>query len=253
MTTELDDLIRGTLAEDAPAAPPDDELADRVMAAGRRVRRTRRLALATAAVVAGGAGLALGLAAVRPAGLTAIATQPPAASPSPRPTTGATASPGTPDVKDVSRLGEDVGGGELQSYFVSPTGNLWCRLSMSRADCWALSYAPGAQPTGCPEGGPQNTVYLDGRRAAHWGCQHDLGGSPFLDQGATGGVAWWDPTIGTTAASASDSGSTLAVLRYGKSLVAGAFRCSMATTSVRCDNARTGHGFRLSASGATLT
>ena len=181
MNSTLEDLIRGSLAEHATAAPADPGLATTVAAAGRRVRRNRRTALAAIALVAA-AGGAWGVAS-RPRPTTqAVATQP-SASEAPH-------TPGTGLTRDVS--------GDPAAEFTSPDGNVYCRLDGDLAGCGLKSADPGVlpDPSTCAAQGAVKGVAVNASAPASWACRSDPMALPFLNGD---GTRWWDASFGGTA------------------------------------------------------
>ncbi len=249
---DLDDLIRASLREHAPAAAPDDTLADLVVTKGRHVRNTRAAGMAAMAIVAV-AGVAWGWAALpllAQQDISAVPTisQPTHSQPSPTPSPAVT-------VRDVSLIGTPSQASNsvefLNNYFASPTGNFHCFISAAGAGCSGEKWDKGVKPSRkmCgPEGavlGPE----VWGSAAAAWACGSDPHSSPYLgDEPEAGGkgIAWWDPTFGDSIPYPPNPSLRLAVLPYGKTLVAGDFSCSMAKDGVTCSNTRTGHGFHAS-------
>lgn len=266
---DLDDLIRSSLNEHTPAATPDDALAERVKAAGRRVRRTRTAGVAAVVLVAAGA-LIWGSGAIPRLAHPEVAATPAAT----RATSGSstsgpteleppTTSSGSATVRDVSQLGtpiEDVHiKGEMRvSYFASPSGNLKCFIGTSGAGCAANTWAAGVAPARakvCADNEPLQGPEVWATKAAAWECGGDAHSWPYLGKGSDSGgdgVAWWDSSFGESVPLPGDSSTKMAALRYGRTLVAGDFRCSMATAGVTCTNTATGHGFLASHGTVTL-
>ncbi|HEY3339116.1 MAG TPA: hypothetical protein VGK18_11475 [Propionicimonas sp.] len=248
---DLDDLIRQSLREHTHATAPDDTLAELVVAKGRHVRRTRAAGLAATALVAV-AGLAWGWAALPLLAQQGIAAAPTMSRPTPSEPTPAPKA----TVRNVAKLGDPSEGANgttfLRNDFASPTGNFHCFISTAGAGCsgekWDKGVKPSRKTCGATEGavlGPE----LWGGATAAWECGSDPHSLPFLADGADAGgkgVAWWDPTFGDSIPFPPDSSVRLAVLPYGKTLVAGDFSCSMARDGVTCSNAVSGHGFRVS-------
>jgi hypothetical protein len=276
---DLDDLIRGSLDTHAPAVPPDDTLADRVGSAGRRIRRNRRIGIAALALA-----LIAGLAAGLP-GLTG-ASAPIAATPSVAPTGWAISSPTAPSspspsttlvrptwdptatTRDVSAVGEQIeyaaaGTTPRQTranFFASPSGKFWCTISTEFANCNNTVEMPGIEPTRT-ELGCDDTVVAGVEVNSHdrgsWYCSGDQNQFPQLNDADGSGMSidgtlWWDAEFGQTRPGLGDPRYTLAVLPYGKTLIAGDFSCTTATTGVTCTNTRTHHGFRISQSAVKL-
>ncbi|MCA0296114.1 MAG: hypothetical protein LCH96_12585 [Actinobacteria bacterium] len=255
---DLDDLIRASLHEHTPTTTPDDALAGRVQARGRRVRRTRTAGLAAvsiAAVIAVIWGASVLPGRSRPD----IAASPgpvPSVSVQSTPTPTASFSPGG-KVRDVTKIGapgEGEAGEFLNNYFASPSGNFQCFINTTGAGCVGGTWAPGVLPSRkiCSEGSPSGPE-MWGSKPAAWHCSTDPHSFPYLDRGYEEGVAWWDDTFGTSMRDPWTHTQKLAVLPYGKGLVAGDFRCTMAKTGVTCVNTRTGEGFTASRAKVDLT
>jgi uncharacterized protein DUF6636 len=243
---DLDDLIRASLREHTPAAAPDDGLADLVVATGRRVRRTRAAGAAALALVAV-AGLVWGWAAIpllTQQGIAAVPTMSRPTSSEPSPALDAT-------VRDVSAIGRPSGDGTTavfrNNYFASPSGNFRCFISATGAGCAGERWDKGVKPSRkvCRGDGAVLGPELWGGTAAAWACGSTAHSTPLLGEGGEG-VAWWDATFGDSIPDPADSSTTLAVLPYGKTLVAGDFSCSMARDGVTCSNSLSGHGFHVS-------
>lgn len=247
---DLDDLIRTSLHAHTSAAAPDAGLAGRVTAAGRRIRRIRRAGVAAVVLVA-------------VAGVTFAATTLPrlsrpviAASPTvPQPTAVLT-TPGRPTpgadatVRDVSTVGAPS---EYETYtflnnsFASPSGNLHCFISASGAGCAGREWDAGVQPSQketCSDSEPVLGPEVWGKRKAAWACGGDPHSLPYLGDEGGASVDWWDAAFGESVKD--ENARSLAVLPYGKTLVAGDFRCTMAEEGVTCRNTSTGHGFHAS-------
>lgn len=272
---DLDDLIRGSLNTHAPAAPADDTLADRVSSAGRRIRRNRRIGVAV---------LALALIAGLAAGLPRLtgASAPIAATPSVAPTNWATSTPTAPSspspsttlvrpnwdpsasTRDVSTVGEQIEYSAAgitpretrANFFSSPSGKFWCTISTEFANCNNNVDMPGIEPTrtklGCDDGVVEG-VEVAGKGRAAWYCGSDQNQFPQLNAGmSVDGTLWWDAQFGQTRSELDNPAYKLAVLPYGKTLIAGDFSCTTATTGVTCTNSRTHHGFRISESAVKL-
>ena len=265
MTRDLDDLIRQSLAEHAPAESTDPTLGETVVRKGRRVRRTRQAAVAAVALVAVAAGVT-GLRTVVTSQPTIATPAPlgpgttsgptpsasPSVSPSSTPSATGSSTPSAPIVKDVTELGGEGYDGSLVSSFASPTGNLWCNISASGAGCQGQKFDAGAQPTVACEGSRAlgDAVVIEGTGKATWQCTTEIFGFPFLDKNSKNYTAWWDPAIGDKRSVRTDSGKVLATLRYGNTLTAGDFRCTSAVDGVTCTNTVSGHGFTMSKAGA---
>ena len=177
---------------------------------------------------------------------------------SPRATGSASASTSADgSERDVTGMGDAEYEDGPVNFFASKSGNIWCNLATGSARCWALTYDRGAELKGCGKGADGSQNFVDLRQgAAQWGCGSDIGGLPFLDvkEGQrNAGVSWWDAEFGSTAKIESDSGTVLAVLPAGKTLIDGDFRCTMGKEVVTCTNTATNHGFVLSSAGAKLT
>jgi hypothetical protein len=139
----------------------------------------------------------------------------------------------------------------LDNYFASPTGNLHCFISRAGAGCSGEKWDKGVKPSrkSCGSEGVVMGPEVWGSAAAAWACGTDPHSFPYLGKGPDAGgegVAWWDETFGDSIPSPSAPSVRLAVLPYGKTLVAGDFSCSMARDGVTCSNALTGHGFHVS-------
>ncbi len=250
---DLDDLIRASLRQHTPAAAPDDGLADVVAATGRRIRRARIAGLAALSLVVV-AGLAWGWAALpllAQQGIAAVPTMSrptPVPSPSPKPT-----------VRDVSAIGEPSQGDNdtefLNNFFASPTGNFHCFISTAGAGCAGEKWARGVAPSRakvCPDTEPLLGPELWGSAPAAWSCGSDPHSIPLLGGEGGQGVSWWDSTFGASIPLASHPSVKVAVLPYGKTLVAGDFSCSMARDGVTCSSTVSGHGFHVSKSKVDL-
>jgi len=245
---DLDDLIRTSLHDHTPAAAPDDTLTGRVTASGRRVRRTRNASVAALALVAV-VGVVWGstvLPRLTQQGIPASPTTSQPTTPS-QPTPGPKAS-----VRDVSTIGDPSERDSyeyLVNYFASPTGNLHCFISTAGAGCAGEKWDPGVAPSRtkvCSDQEPLLGPELWGSAAAAWNCGSDPHSLPYLGGEGGQGVSWWDPTFGESIPSPTNPSVKLAVLPYGKTLIAGDFSCSMAKDGVTCSNARTGQGFHVS-------
>lgn len=101
-----------------------------------------------------------------------------------------------------------------EAAFASPSGNIGCYLSDdgARCDIAKKSWSPGPAPADCE---------LD------WGFGVAVGKTGKADFTCAG-----DTVLG-----AKDR------LEYGQSLKAGDFQCDSASTGVRCQNEKSGHGF----------
>jgi hypothetical protein len=255
---DLDDLIRASLHAHTPLAPPDDALTGRVVATGRRIRRARTVGAAAFLLVVVGVGWAVST-------LPQLSRPVIAASPSvPEPTTGPASPPQTtpgPDVsvRDVSTIGEPA---QFEKYeflnnsFASPSGNLHCFINTAGAGCQATTWDAGVAPSQkktCSDTEPVLGPEVWGSGKAAWTCGSDPHSLPYLGEQGGGQVTWWDATFGESVPSATDPTVNLAVLPYGKTLVAGDFRCSMAEDGVTCTNTRTGNGFHASRAKVDLT
>lgn len=268
---DLDDLIRASLHDHAAPEAPDDGLAGRVQTVGRRVRRTR-VALGGAAAVAAvvavvwGASILPGrtqpVIAASPEPTASVQTTvkptPTSATSTPEPTPTATFPPG--NVRDVSKIGSPAEYGKysfLNNYFASPTGNFQCFINTAGAGCTGRDWDPGVEPAQskvCADTEPVIGPEVWGTKKAAWECGSDPHSFPYLvDDEPSDGVAWWDVTFGEKLPAPWDTTQTLAVLPYGKTLVAGDFRCTMAEAGVTCVNTRTGEGFTASRSKVDLT
>lgn len=264
---DMDDLIRASLHQHTPTAPTDEGLAGRVATAGRRARRVRAAGAATLtlALVAGAAwavttlprftdpGVAAYPSSTRPAITPTAPSSPPTRPASTRPSTSAD---GT--VRDVSTIGVESEVGKytfLNTFFAAPSGNLFCFINTAGAGCTALTWAAGVEPAQkqvCADGEPVVGPEVWGKGRAAWVCGTDPHSFPYLNGEGGDGVTWWDAEFGQTTPYPVDPTVTLAVLPYGKTLVAGDLRCSMATDGVRCTNTRTGQGFHASREKVTL-
>lgn len=264
----LDDLIRTSLHAHTASAAPDETLAGRAAATGRRIRRTRNASVAALALVAvlgiaWGSGLfpraAQGGILASPAP-SRPSTSAPTSSPSPTaPTTRPTARDLSPTVRDVSAIGSPGEIGKytvLNNFFASPTGNLECFINQHGAGCVA-SFDAGVIPRSaervCSVDGSVEGPAVWGAKRGEWACGSDKVTFPYLGPGYEDGTAWWDASFGESIPYAGDPSLKVAVLPYGKTLVAGDFRCSMATTGVTCLNTRTHQGFLASRAKVDLT
>lgn len=150
-------------------------------------------------------------------------------------------------VRDVSALGRSNEGGGKLNDFAMPSGNIWCAIAVDRASCWVNEYDAGAEPK---DSAGQYFVGV-GAFGASWGIGNGAGGKPDLDGYFPEGRAWWDAQFGSKLR-LPNSSTDLAVLPYGKSLVAGDFQCTSTTKGAQCENTATGHGFLISRTGGTL-
>ena len=103
------------------------------------------------------------------------------------------------------------------AWFSSPSRNIGCYMTMTRVRCDVISrtWVPTPKPASCDFAwGPAVEVGTTGK--GHFGCVSD--------------------TVG---------GSTR-ILRYGKSITVGVFRCTSRTTDMTCVDTANGHGFRVS-------
>ena len=103
------------------------------------------------------------------------------------------------------------------AWFSSPSRNIGCYMTTSdvRCDVDVYTYTPTKKPATCDFAwGPSFGVATAGR--GHFRCVSD--------------------TVG---------GSTR-ILRYGRSITIGAFRCTSRSTDMTCVNTGNGHGFRAS-------
>jgi hypothetical protein len=247
---DLDDLIGTTLHEHTAAAAPDDSLAGRVQATGRRIRRTRAAGVAVLALVAIG-GAAWGASALNRLADPPIAATPsptaPATTPVPTATAAETARP-LENTRDVTKLGAPVEHRTteyLVSDFASPDGSLRCFIGTVGAGCQGDEWAKGVEPSAkiCDgEGavlGPE--LWVD--EPAAWACGTDPHSLPYFN--ADGGqLAWWDAEFGKKLPGPSDSTGAMAGLPAGSTLIAGDFRCTGTDGGgVECTNTRTGEGF----------
>ena len=249
---DFDDLIRTSLREHTPATAPDDTLADQVAATGRRIRQTRMAGVAALALVVV-VGIAWGWAALPLFTQQGVAAMPTMSQPTP----SHPASSPDPSVRDVSATGSPEGinyTGALDNYFASPSGNFHCFISTAGAGCAGEKWDKGVKPSKktCQGVGSVIGPELRGGTAAAWVCDTDPHSKPFLSAAGGDGVTWWDPTFGESIPAPSDPSTKLAVLPYGKTLVAGDFSCSMAKDGVTCSNALSGHGFHVSRSKVDL-
>ncbi|PFG15772.1 hypothetical protein ATK74_0292 [Propionicimonas paludicola] len=278
---DLDDLIRTSLVEHTSAGTPDDTLAERVEATGRRIRRQRRVAGITASLVAV-AGLGWGATLLPHPAQPGIAASPSPVPSSSSPTSSAPPSPSqtpsttlvrpnwdpTATTRDVSSVGEQIeySAADIKlretrvSFFSSPSGKFWCSISTEFANCDNNVEMPGIEPTreqlGCDDGVVEGVEVNTVGRGAWW-CGSDQTQYPQLNDPngwgmSVDGTLWWDAQFGQTRPGLQDPSYTLAVLPYGKTLTAGDFSCTPETSGVTCTNARTKHGFRISQSAVKL-
>lgn len=256
---DLDDLIRNSLRAHAPAHTVDDTLAGRVAATGRRIRRTRAVG-AAALVLTAVVGVGWAVSALPQLTRPVIVASPSAPEPTAGPTSASQTTP-SPDasVRDVSTVGEPA---EFEDYqflnnsFASPSGNLHCFINTAGAGCQATTWDAGVAPSQkktCSDTEPVLGPEVWGSGKAAWACGSDPRSLPFLGEQGGDQVAWWDGTFGESTPLDGDSSVRLAVLPYGKTLVAGDLRCTMAEDGVTCTNTRTGHGFHASLGGVDLT
>lgn len=135
------------------------------------------------------------------------------------------------------------------AHFASPTGRIWCALS----DEWALCHFPRGMDssrvppssTVCP-GAELDVTGVSVIDAADYFCS---GGAEALPQTDGEYVAWWKTT---GFPSVKYDGQRLAVLPYGRTLVAGDFVCLSEKVGVTCGNIATGKGFRVALAGVTF-
>lgn len=133
--------------------------------------------------------------------------------------------------------------------FASPTGGLICGIDASGVRCaatvGALKTAPKSS-TFCGGDLDANTIVIEKGKAS-WACYGGIPAYPVKDSQSTS----WQHGFGTWANPASNpfGGQQLAVLPYGKSLIAGTYRCDMAQTGVTCRSTATGKGFQLRRAG----
>jgi hypothetical protein len=245
---DLDDLIRTSLREHTPATTPDDTLADLVTATGRRIRRTRTAGIGALALVVV-TGLAWGWAALPLLTQQGIAALPTMSQPTPSQPIPSL----DPSVRDVSKIGSPSQASNsteaLENYFASPSGNFHCFISSAGAGCAGEKWDKGVKPSRtkvCSDQEPVLGPELWGGAAAAWACGSDPHSLPFLSAQGGDGVTWWDATFGDSIPLPRDPSTKLAVLPYGKTLVAGDFSCSMAKDGVTCSNTLSGHGFHVS-------
>lgn len=264
---DLDDLIRTSLRDHTPATAPDDTLADQVAATGRRIRRTRTAGVAALALVAV-LGVAWGSTVLpgrtqQGVAATPSPNMPTSVQPTPRESATSVTTPANPTfssggtVRDVSQVGEPAGYPEdeqhLESFFASPTGNFLCTMSTAGARCTG-TWDKGVEPSRkiCDVDEVVEGVQVEGTKPAAWFCGSDAQSFPFLNGDGGHGVDWWDPTFGESIPFPANPSVKLAVLPYGKTLVAGDFSCSVATDGVTCRNTRSGSGFLVSRSRVDL-
>jgi hypothetical protein len=103
------------------------------------------------------------------------------------------------------------------AWFSSPSRNIGCYMTTTwvRCDVISRTWVPTRKPASCDFAwGPAVEVGLTGK--GHFGCVSD--------------------TVG---------GSSR-ILRYGKSITTGVFRCTSRSTDMTCTNTANGHGFRVS-------
>lgn len=262
----LDDLIRSSLNKHTPATAPDGGLAGRAKAVGRRVRMVQAGGVALLAVVLS-VGVIWGVTTLpgRSQSIVAASPQPGPASTSVAPSESAGSSPSATavrpstsadgKVRDVSKLGAPADGQEgemLVNYFASPTGNFHCFISTVGAGCTGQDWDAGVEPSRAVCKGSEGGVMgpeIWGTANAAWECGTDPHSFPFFydsENPDESPVAWWDESFGESAPWSVDPTQTLAILPYGKTLVAGDFSCTMAKAGVSCHNSATGSGFKAS-------
>jgi hypothetical protein len=103
------------------------------------------------------------------------------------------------------------------AWFRSPSGNIGCYMTTAwvRCDVNVYTYTPTPKPSACDFAwGPAVEVRTTGK--GRFGCVSD-----------------------TVAGSSR-------VLRYGKSIAVGPFRCTSRSSGMTCTNTRNGHGFTVS-------
>jgi hypothetical protein len=247
---DLDDLIRTSLHAHTSTTTPDAGLAGRVTEAGRRIRRIRRAGVA-AVVLAAVTGVTWTATTLPRLSTPVIAASPTVPQPTAVPTTSGRPTPSADaTVRDVSTVGSPS---EYETYtflnnsFASPSGNLHCFISASGAGCAGREWDAGVQPSQketCSDSEPVLGPEVWGDGKAAWACGHDPHSLPYLGEEGGEMVEWWDATFGESVRD--ENALNLAVLPYGKTLVAGDFRCTMAEDGVTCRNTRTGHGFHAS-------
>ena len=267
-----DDLIRTSLRVHTSAAAPDDALGVRMAAIGRRIHRTRTagvaaLAVVTVLCVVWGSTVLPGRTqqgiAAGPSPNMPTSIQPtPSESATSRPTSTKPTFSSGGTVRDVSKVGEPAGYPEakkhLESFFASPSGNFLCTMSTVGARCTG-TWDKGVEPLRkiCDVDGVVEGVQVDGAMPAAWFCGSDAQSFPFLNgefgDGEGGhGVDWWDPTFGESIPFPVNPSLQLAVLPYGKTLVAGVFTCFTATVGVTRRSTLSGNGFLISRSRVDL-
>lgn len=255
---DLDDLIRRSLHEHAPAVAPDPALAARSRTTGRRIRGARTVGGITLELVVV-AGLAWIVADPPGLGISPVVASPaPATVTTSAPPTPSASGPTVPTTRDVSTTGavaERDSASYLVSFFASPTGDLHCFISTAGAGCQG-AWAEGVQPAHsiCKGEGAVLGPEVWGRGPAKWECGTDPHSLPFLYGDDSGDeTAWWDSGFGAAITDPDNPDQTLAVLPNGRSLVAGDFTCTTAGDGVTCTNSRTGEGFRARTTKVTLT
>lgn len=137
--------------------------------------------------------------------------------------------------------------------FVSPTGRLLCHLGPDGATCaatpGAMKKAPPASEV-CPSGGTPNAIGVTS--SASWSCASGQVADP-TERTDLYAMVDWPYRYGRWQVLPDSGFSTkVAVLPYGRTLVAGTYRCSMATSGVTCKNTATGASFVLNQAGVTL-
>lgn len=171
--------------------------------------------------------------------------------PAPDPTVPTPAAPAVPNAAgaiDVSSTVADAG----YASFASPSGKIWCAFYDTGASCnFPPDYAATIPSTDqvCPDD-PLNVTGVEVTSAgAAYFCSGDSGSNPVLNTDDPTSTAWWTKTGW---ASVKVKGQKLAILPYGKSLVAGDFVCASAKTGVTCGSLTTGKGFRMARAGVAF-
>lgn len=137
-------------------------------------------------------------------------------------TAGATVEP-TGEGEDPSAAPTEAGG-EEESSFSSPSGNIFCTMTTEQVSCGIGTISsPPAGPETCTEAGSGHVVTLDAE-GVHVPCNDEAPG------GASGESE---------------------VLDYGSTRTVGDFTCTSASDGMSCVQDSSGTGFRLASAGMT--